>query len=176
MPTEIDATFLQTIITAFTEHPDSLKTLLENKPINDALAAYLNAAAERLRPKQEWDEIYTVRGKTKRSYEFIAPEPGLFYPGLSDQVFEVVSLARLFYDERMKVAILFGGFTEASRNFIPREMFTTIQPLWRGTEIFDDPVQAIHWAQRLLVNLDTLFLENTTPIAEAAQDAGHADA
>lgn len=166
-----NAAFLQTLITSFTEHPEALKTLLENKPINDALAAYLNAAAERLRPETKWKMIYTIRGKERRCRKLNYSH----FPGEPNEVI-VVPVMELHYDEQVKVAFIVGGMTEAEPNFAMDRGLRIKERMFRRVELFDDPAAAIEWAQRLFPDIEMLVFSETTPIAEAAQNVDHSDA
>lgn len=173
MPTEreINQSFLKSLVASFTEHPEALRVLLENRPLNDALAAYLNAAAERLRPEQKWKEIYTLRGDEKRRYTH--DSSAWAYPGVTTAS-EVVAMMRLYYDPQMRVAIAYGGITHAVRDFALYQGYSFIIPdPLRKVQFFDDEAPAIAWAQDWFSTVQEWVNALTSPIEEA--DAASAD-
>jgi hypothetical protein len=181
MPTEINETFVQTLITAFTEHPEALKTLLENKPINDALAAYLQAAADRLRPKQEWNHIFTQRGETRRRLNVSEDGYVLSYPEpMPTNKIEVVAICKVYYDTRFRVAALFGGMTHAVKDVWHDQGQAVLayskETRYKRVGFFEEPSAAIEWAQGLFGEIEVMVKTATEPLSGAAHDADHADA
>lgn len=139
--------FVKTLVTSFTEHPEALRLLLENEPMNHALSSYIDAAAERLRPESKWKEIYTLRGTKKRTYT-APPNPN--YGQVHGSSFDLISLLRVFYDDRFRVAVAFCGLTDADEHSMyMREIYVHEMNFQRRVEFFEQESDAIKWGQDL---------------------------
>lgn len=159
--------FVLQMIQAFTEHPDSLAVLLRNPQINAALAHYLDAAADALRPKAGWREIYSLRGDVPRVWMDFDPAraPDILQDDRKpDYPVKVVPLMQLLWDDSARIARAVGGFTEAERIFYMDTGRTHRRVLVQKVALFEDYTAAIQWADSVYAEVVLAFEASTEPI------------
>ena len=151
-------------IRALSENPESLKLLLENKPLNEAIAAYVNASAEALKPRSEWREVWQ---QTSDDVRMFAPPAGEMYFPYEQKEFKSVAILVAKWHESQRVVTAVGYISSHNNAlWFPDMMAQGSRILLRSVGIFDAYGGAVEWAQGLWTDVLTEFRKRTQPLDE----------
>ena len=94
------------------EHPEALKLLVENRALNEALVNYINARAESIKPKSEWQEIWR-RDSVEVRYAVITNRINT-----EKEFVPVILRYRAQYNENLRIARRFA-YMRSQPNWYP---------------------------------------------------------
>jgi hypothetical protein len=138
---------------------------LSDSDIKQAVLNYLKAETERIKPKEEWREVWFQVSADTRVYT----QPGIDQrTGISDYQHEVKLRLHVEYNESRSTAVIVGTMISANSPYLDPGYFSDFMHKWQSRKSIDvlDYAVAIVAGQNAWTEAYDWFVEQTEAVSD----------